>query len=206
MSDEAPDDREGHAPDDRKGGAPGAPDGGPAPRTAVPTGSPDESSARTGRAPRESGHGSAAAAPVGRRAPVGRLACAAVCWLCALISTGHLLAGDWSEISKHPAGFSDFLRLPALSTGALTSMAGLFACLMLWGSLEDIGVAVFGVAMAAVAGTISTIAGAAFDAGSTDSNPFYALAGLHLLAALFLCAHINRFAVRSGAVTGGRRQ
>ena len=89
MSDEAPDDREGHAPDDRKGGAPGAPDGGPAPRTAVPTGSPDESSARTGRAPRELGHGSAAAAPVGRRAPVGRLACAAVCWLCALISTGH---------------------------------------------------------------------------------------------------------------------
>ena len=137
MSDEAPDDREGHAPDNRKGGAPGAPDGGPAPRTAVPTGSPDESSARTGRAPRESGHGSAAAAPVERRAPVGRLACAAVCWLCALISTGHLLAGDWSEISKHPAGFSDFLCLPALSTGALTSMAGLFACLMLWGSLEN---------------------------------------------------------------------
>ena len=93
MSDEAPDDREGHAPDDRKGGAPGAPDGGPAPRTAVPTGSPDESSARTGRAPRESGHGSAAAAPVGRRAPVGRLACAAVCWLCALISTGHTPEG-----------------------------------------------------------------------------------------------------------------
>ena len=104
-----------------------------------------------------------------------------------------------------PDNRSDFLCLPALSTGALTSMAGLFVCLMLWGSREDIGVAVFGVAMAAVAGTISTIAGAAFDAGSTDTDPFYALAGLHLFAALFLCAHINKFTGRSGAVTGGRR-
>ena len=61
-------------------------------------------------------------------------------------------------------------------------------------------------AVAAVAGAISTIAGAAFDTGSTNSNPFYALAGLHLFAALFLCAHINKFAGRNGAVTGGRRQ
>ena len=105
-----------------------------------------------------------------------------------------------------PDNRSDFLCLPALSTGTLTSMAGLFVCLMLWCSREDIGVAVFGVAMAAVDGTISTIAGAAFDAGSTDTNPFYALTGLHLFAALFLCAHINKFAGRNGAVTGGRRQ
>ena len=92
----------------------------------------------------------------------------------------------------------------SLVSGCITFLGGF---VVVWGAVS-LGLAIKDETRggAQIAGAISTIAGAAFDAGSTDSNPFYALAGLHLFAALFLCAHINKFAGRNGAVTGGRRQ